>query len=122
LLHFRNNYDKSGNVIGGETGSRILVDLDRGNKISDTLKFHNLETWKFDKEGNLYISDTYENREARQIRAEKKMYQKMAELSILANNLNASDGGLSSNEEIFLDNVQALLTVDFISQSMKIGL
>lgn len=122
LINYSNKYDKIGNVNGDETGSRILVDMDMGSKLSDTLKFHNLSAWKFDKDGNLYISDSYENREARQIRAEKLMHQKMAELSILANNLNASGGGLSSNEEIFLDNAQALLTVDFISQSMKIGL
>ncbi|TXL57866.1 lipase [Cerasibacillus terrae] len=122
LYNYRNEEDKIGNYGGNGTRAEILVNMDMGGHIKDTLEFHGLGTWEFDEEGKLVIKDTLENREARQTRAEKKMYLKMNELSILSKRLKASGGGLSSNEEIFLDNTQALLAVDYISKSMKIGI
>src|SRR5699024_2711496 len=104
LINYSNKYDKIGNVNGDETGSRILVDMDMGNKLSYTMHFHIVDTLKVEDDGKQYISETYENREARQIRAEKKMYQKMGELSILANELRVSDGGCSANQGVLLDN------------------
>lgn len=46
----------------------------------------------------------------------------LSELKKLRKRLKASDGGLSKNEEIYLDNSQALLAVSTAAQTMKDGL
>lgn len=46
----------------------------------------------------------------------------MAELSLLANKLKESRGGLSSNGMIFLNSSQTLLTVEHITESTKVAI
>lgn len=122
LINYRNKADFIGNFGGNKTGAAVLVDMDMGRHVKDTLEFHNLSTWEFDKDGNVSISDSPENKEARQIQAENRMHQRMLELTILAVNLKQNSGGWTSNEKIYLNHAQALLTVEYISQSMQIGL
>lgn len=122
LFNYRNKADLIGNFGGNKTGAEILVDMGMGRNPKNTGDFHSLDSWKFDKKGRLIISDTPENKEARQIHAEKMMYAKILGLSFLAMKLKASGGGLSGNEAIFLDDSEALIAVESASESMKIGL
>ena len=111
LFNYRNKKDGVlGNHGGNGTGAEILIDMDMSVPIKDTLKFesHNLSTWEFDEKGQLIIKDTYANKEARLVQAEKIMYARMIEWAMLANKLKASGGGLSTNEEIFLNDTEAL--------------
>lgn len=122
LFNYRNKADLIGNFGGNKTGAEILVDMAMGRNPKNTGAFHDLDSWKFDKKGRLIIRDTPENKEARQIHAEKMMYAKMIRLSFLAMKLKASGGGLSGNEAIYLDDSEALIAVESASESMKIGL
>src|SRR5699024_3293176 len=71
------------------------------------------------EERNVDIDSSYDNREALQTQGEKLLYGKLVELSLLANKLQANGGGLSSNEVVFLNNAQALLTVEYITESTR---
>ena len=125
LFNYRNKQDYLlGNHGGNGTGAAILIDMDMSVPLKETLKFesHNLSTWEFDEKGNLIIKDTYANKEARLVQAEKIMYSRMVELATLAKKLKASGGRLSTNEEIFLNDTEALIAIESASQSMKIGL
>ena len=82
LFNYRNKKDwVLGNHGGNGTGAEILIDMDMSVPIKDTLKFesHNLSTWEFDEKGQLIIKDTYANKEARLLQAEKLMYARMIE-------------------------------------------
>ena len=120
LFNYQNKYDKIGNYDGNGTGAEILIDMNMGTSVRDTLTFHNLSSWAFDKNGQIYIKNINSNKEARQILAEKSMYAKLNDLLILSKKLKASGGSLSRNEKIYLDSAQALITVNYISKSMKI--
>ena len=50
------------------------------------------------------------------------MYARMIELATLAKKLKASGGGLSTNEEIYLNDTEALIVIESASKSMEIGL
>src|SRR5699024_11201153 len=114
LFNYRNTADPLGNYGGNGTGAGIPVDMDMGINIGEN---HGLDSWEFDEEGNLEIDSSYDNREAFQTQGEKLLYGKLVELSLLANKLQANGGGLSSNEVLFLNNAQALLTVEYITES-----
>ena len=122
LFNYRNKKDLIGNFGGNGTRAEILIDMDMGGHIKDTLTFHNLTTWEFDEKGQLIIKDTYANKEARLVQAEKLMYARMIELASLAKKLKASGGGLSTNEEIFLNDTEALIVIESASRSMNIGI
>ena len=122
LFNYRNKKDWIGNFGSNGTGAEVLVDMDMGGHIKDTGAFHSLSTWEFDEKGHLIIKDTYANKEARLVQAEKLMYARMIELASLAKKLKASGGGLSTNEEIYLNDTEALIVIESASNSMKIGL
>ncbi|QUW23004.1 lipase [Sporosarcina sp. Marseille-Q4063] len=122
LFNYRNKKDWIGNFGSNGTGAEILVDMDMGGHIRDTLTFHNLDSWEFDEKGHLIIKDTYANKEARLVQAEKLMYARMIELAMLSKKLKASGGGLSTNEEIYLNDTEALIVLESASNSMEIGL
>ena len=122
LFNYRNKKDMIGNFGSNGTGAEILVDMDMGGHIKDTLRFHNLSTWEFDEKGHLIIKDTYANKETRLVQAEKLMYARMIELALLTKKFRASGGGLSTNEEIYLNDTEALIVIESASNSMKIGL
>src|SRR5699024_10419734 len=136
LFNYRNKADVIGNFGGNGTGAEILVDMDTAEiipkeelKDMTTTEFlfkmdwegmldsHGIGKWEFDEDGNLDIDSSYDNKEAFQTQGEKLLYGKLAELSLLAGELQASGGGLTSNELIFLNNAQALLTVEYITES-----
>lgn len=116
LFNYRNKKDLIGNFGGNRTGAEILVNMDTDGKS------HNLSTWKFDEKGQLIIKDTYANKDARLVQAEKLMYARMIELALLTKKFRASGGGLSANEEIYLNDTEALIVIESASNSMKIGL
>lgn len=120
LINFRNAADKLGNFRFNGTNAEVRIDTGMG--IGETFDAHKLGEWKFDENGQLIIPDMNDNNEARLIYAEKIMYRRMANLARLADRLNASGGGLSTGEKIYLNSVEALLTVDYASQAMQIGL
>src|SRR5699024_6084273 len=99
LFNYRKEADMIGNLRGNGTGAGIPVDMDEKGFI----KSHQIDTWDFDEEGNVEIDSSNDNREAFQTQAEKLWYGKMTELTLLANKLQASGGGLSSNELILLN-------------------
>ena len=83
LFNYRNKKDWIGNFGSNGTGAEVLVDMDMGGHIKDTGAFHSLSTWEFDEKGHLIIKDTYANKEARLVHAEKLMYARMIELASL---------------------------------------
>src|SRR5699024_6015638 len=88
--------------------------MDMGINIGEN---HGLDSWEFDEEGNLEIDSSYDNKDAFQTQGVKLLYGNLVELSLFANKLQANGGGLSSNEVVFLINAQALLTVEYITES-----
>ncbi len=118
LFNYRNNKDTIGNYGGNGTGAEIRVDMDmKRYQVADS---HNLSSWEFDEEGQLVIDNSYDNREALWVQNEKLWYTKMTELSLLSNELQASVGGKSSQgDTIFLDHAQALITVEYMIESMN---
>ena len=114
LFNYRNTADPLGNYGGNGTGAGIPIDMDMGINIGEN---HGLDSWEFDEEGNLEIDSSYDNKDAFQTQGEKLLYGNLVELSLLANKLQANGGGLSSNEVVFLNNAQALLTVEYITES-----
>src|SRR5699024_12813017 len=87
------------------------------NDLEVIIDSHRIGTWEFDEDGNLDSDSSYDNKEAFQMQGEKLRYGKLAELSLLAGELQASGGGLTTNELIFLNNAQTLLTSAAITQS-----
>src|SRR5699024_9250929 len=140
LFNYRNKIDPIGNYGGNGTGAGIPVDMDMSvetiskqelndigwidliskmdlNDLEVIIDSQRIGTWEFDEDGNLDIDSSYDNKEAFQTQGEKLLYGKLAELSLLAGELQASGGGMTSNELIFLNNAQALLTVEYITES-----
>lgn len=84
---------------------------------------HNIRGWKFDKEGKLITDGSVEEKsEVKMSQIQNQAALAMFSLSVLKRKLKASGGGLSKNEAIYLDNSQALITVNTASQTMKTGL
>ncbi|WP_086313374.1 hypothetical protein A5821_000850 [Enterococcus sp. 7F3_DIV0205] len=84
---------------------------------------HNIYDWDFDGDGRLIVNgDTREKVTVRNNQIKNNAAILLLALSGLANKLRASGGGLSSNEEIFLDNSEALIVLEAASQTMYIGL
>lgn len=87
----------------------------------DGLDPHALSVWEF-VDGTIFIDNSSENKKVRLQVAEDNRYIKTDKLSFLADKLKASNGGLSSNEEIYLDHASALIIIEYASESMNIGL
>lgn len=116
LINYRNEKDVVGNSGSNGTGAEIRIDMGETETGS-----HSLNTWEFNTDGEVKIPDTPENAEARLILVEKHYARQKSNLFLLADKFKTS-GGMSSNEEIFLDHTEALLTVEHTSQSMKLRL
>lgn len=125
LINYRNERDLIGNFNFNGTGAEIRVNMDKGGKTPKKEKEdpHALKTWKFDKNGQLLIWDTFANKEALLIRAEKYLHLQLYDLTLLKQKFVIMGGGsLSTSEEIYLENMEALLVVENAAQSMRIGL
>ncbi|WP_321383264.1 hypothetical protein [uncultured Enterococcus sp.] len=84
---------------------------------------HNIKDWKFDKNGRLIVNgDSQEKRAVKLAQIQNQSALAMYSLLLLRDRLKASGGSLSANEEIYLNNSQALLAVSAASQTMKTGL
>jgi hypothetical protein len=114
LTNYRNRGDLLGNFGGNGTGAEIKVSMGMG--LQNPLNYHELSAWKFDKEGNILISDNEFNQQALIQQAQRKIMlaftNEMQGLKRLKSKLKASGGGLSANEKIYLDDQQALLVVN----------
>lgn len=121
LANYRNRYDGIGNFGGNTTGSEILVDMEMGI-LRNPLDFHMLSEWKFDKSGQLIIIENKNNTQGLLLQSEKRLLARVEGLSLLTNKFIKSNGELSSNEEIYLDNSEALIVLNGASRNLKIGL
>ena len=120
------NYRNRNDAVGGlrVTGREfaLIIDMEKDGKVSDRWggAYHSLAMWKFDKKtGRLLIPDNVFNVNAIKKRAENDKQQLLGVLSstknwmkFLRNKLKKSGGGLSANEAIFLDSVEALLVLN----------
>ncbi|ALS01754.1 hypothetical protein ATZ33_10320 [Enterococcus silesiacus] len=120
------NYRNRNDAIGGlrVTGREfaIIIDMEKDKKMADRFggAYHSLAMWEFDKKtGRLLIPDNEFNVKAIKKRAENDKQQLLGVLSstqawmkFLRNKLKKSGGGLSANEAIFLDSVEALLVLN----------
>lgn len=121
LINFRNRGDILGNFGGNKTGAEIMISMDMG--ITNPLDYHGLREWKFDKEGNLIIPKNGYNNKAIQEQTEKYLIRQfvigMYTLEVLKSKFKSSGGGISMNEQIYLDDSQALAVVQYASSEFE---
>lgn len=125
LTNFRNRGDAIGNLMGNGTGAEIKISLAMGlNPLKGT--FHNLSTWKFDDKGRLIIPKNDYNKKAIQQESERQLMQQfvmgMVVLQELKAKFQASGGGLSTNEKIYLEDSQALAVVQLASSEFELAM
>ncbi|EIP8061911.1 lipase, partial [Enterococcus faecalis] len=53
LTNYRNRGDVIGNLMGNDTGAEIKISMEMG--LTNPLEYHEIDKWKFDKEGRLII-------------------------------------------------------------------
>lgn len=126
LTNYRNRGDNViGNLMGNGTGAEIKVGLEMGIR-GNILDYHELSAWEFDKNGRLKIPDNDYNKNAIRQQAERYLMMEfvasMYALSLLEKRFRASGGGLSANEELYLDASQANAIVTTASQSLKLAM
>ncbi|WP_165005106.1 MULTISPECIES: lipase [unclassified Enterococcus] len=121
LTNYRNRADFIGNFGGNGTGAEIKIGMNMG--FQNPLAYHSLSGWTFDQEGQLIVPDHEANALARQKQQEAQAMSLftagISELEILRRTFTASGGQLSSNEKIYLEDTQALLVAENLSQTMK---
>lgn len=120
------NYRNRNDAVGGlrVTGREfaIIIDMEKDGKMADRIggAYHSLAMWEFDKKtGRLLIPDNAFNEKAIKKRAENAKQRLLGVLNstqawmkFLRNKLKKSGSGLSANEAIFLDSVEALLVLN----------
>ncbi|MGM0218919.1 lipase [Enterococcus sp. AZ126] len=121
LTNYRNRADMIGNLMGNGTGAEIKVSMEMGLQSLGT--YHDLGKWTFDKDGRLIIKNNDYNKGAIQEQAERQLRNQfflgMYTLEMLKKKFTASGGGLSTNEQIYLDNSQALAVVQYASSEFE---
>lgn len=100
--NYRNKYDFLGNSTGNKTKSAIYPEVE--NIPGDGIADHMLQAWKFNKYGQLIdangqVVSTFTDAPLEDTRLAMKRWKKQKK--------SLSKGGLSRNEEIFLDSEQA---------------
>lgn len=122
--NYRNRADKIGNFGGNKTSAAILISMEMGFH-ANPVDYHQLSVWQFDKDGKLLIPNNDYNQHALIQQAERYVMQvyatEMAGLKKLKAKLQASGGGLSKNEAIYLEDSQARLAVRTASENMAIA-
>lgn len=115
LTNYRNRADMIGNLMGNGTGAEIKISMEMGLQSHGT--YHDLGKWRFDKSGRLIIKNNDYNKEAIQEQAERQLRKQfilsMYSLELLKKKLTASGGALSANEQIYLNDSQALAVVQY---------
>lgn len=98
------------------TGSEVV--LDYGYQGINPLNYHDIDLWKFDKNGNLLDGKgkTYKIPSPAILNSKMNLLtnsfkNNMKELDVLEKKLSSSGGGLSSNEKIYLDSARAFAVV-----------
>lgn len=124
LTNYRNFSDMIGNLMGNGTGAEIMIGYFKGNSLNP-LEAHALSLWNFDENGRLIIpSSTYDQMSEEEL--EKNLMSKfVASLYLLKSleaRLVASGGGLSGNEEIYLDASLARSIVVTASDLLKVAM
>ena len=125
LTNFRNRGDAIGNLMGNGTGAGIKISLAMGlNPLKGA--FHSLTTWKFDDKGRLIIPKNDYNKKAIQQESERQLMQQfvmgMVVLQELKAKFQASGGGLSTNEKIYLEDSQALAVIQLASSEFELAM
>lgn len=124
FTNYRNRADKIGNFGGNKTGAEILISMEMGLH-ANPVDYHQLSVWQFDKKGKLLMPDNEFNQRALVQQAERHVMQvyarEMAGLKKLKAKLRAGGGGLSKNEEIYLEDSQARLAVQTASDTITVA-
>lgn len=123
LTNYRNRGDAIGNLMGNGTNAEIKISLYLGlNPFKGV--FHSLSTWTFDKEGNLIIPKNDYNTKATQQQAEHYLMTAFVRgvytLGSLKHKFQSSGGGISTSEQIYLDDSQALAVVKLASSEFEL--
>lgn len=110
------NYRNRGDAIrlnGNGTGAEIMISMEMG--LRKPLDYHSLSHWEFDVDGKLKIPNNDYNSEATLQQAERYLMTeytaKVYALKVLEKKFLASGGGLSENEQIYLDDKRALAVI-----------
>ncbi|EUJ48659.1 hypothetical protein [Listeria fleischmannii] len=115
LVNYRNRADAIGNFGGDGTGAEIKVSMEMGAHLNP-VDYHQLGNWNFDKEGKLKIPNNEYNKQAIIEQAERYLMAeysaKLYGLEIVKMKFQESGGGISTNEQIYLDDTQALAVVE----------
>ncbi|MEN2666789.1 hypothetical protein [Listeria aquatica] len=115
LTNYRNRADVTGNFGGDGTGAEIKVSMEMGTHLNP-VDYHQLSNWTFDKDGKLKIPNNEYNQEAIVQQAERyamtEYIAKLYDLEIMQKKFQASGGGISTNEQIYLDDSRALAIVE----------
>ncbi|WP_439442695.1 hypothetical protein ACSMFR_08370 [Listeria aquatica] len=115
LANYRNRADVIGNFGGDGTGAEIKVSMEMGTHLNP-VDYHQLSNWTFDKDGKLKIPNNEYNQEAIVQQAERyamtEYIAKLYDLEIMQKKFQASGGGLSTNEQIYLDDSRALAVIE----------
>ncbi len=121
LTNYRNRADVIGNLMGNGTRAEIKVSMEMGLQSLGT--YHDLSKWIFDKNGQLIIKNNDYNKGAIQEQAERQLKHQfilgMDALEMLKKRFTTSGGGLSTNEQIYLDDSQALAVVQYASSEFE---
>lgn len=121
LTNYRNRVDVIGNLMGNGTGAEVKISMEMGLQSLGT--YHDLGKWTFDKKGRLIIKNNDYNKEAIQEQAERQLKEHfilgMANLELLKKTFTASGGGLSTNEQIYLEDSQALAVIHYASSEFE---
>ncbi|WP_206912770.1 hypothetical protein IGL98_002520 [Enterococcus sp. DIV0840] len=124
LTNYRNFADLIGNLMGNGTGAEIMMGYTKGSP-GNPLEAHALTLWKFDEDGRLRVPDnTYALMDGQQLEQNlmSKFVMSMYLLKTLEAKLNASGGGLSGTEEIYLDATRAKSIVTTASSLLKVAM
>ncbi|MBC1685134.1 lipase [Listeria welshimeri] len=122
LTIYRNRGDAIGNFGGNGTGAEIKVSMEMGTHLNP-VDYHQLSKWAFDKNGKLKIPNNEYNQEAIIQQAERyvmtEYISKLYDLEIMQKKFQASGGGISTNEQIYLDDSRALTAVETAMAEFK---
>lgn len=122
LTNYRNRGDAIGNFGGNGTGAEIKVSMEMGTHLNP-VDYHQLSKWAFDKNGKLKIPNNEYNQEAIIQQAERyvmtEYISKLYNLEIMQKKFQASGGGISTNEQIYLDDSRALTAVETAMAEFK---
>ncbi|MHC5291293.1 hypothetical protein [Listeria welshimeri] len=122
LTNYRNRGDAIGNFGGNGTGAEIKVSMEMGTHLNP-VDYHQLSKWAFDKNGKLKIPNNEYNQEAIIQQAERyvmtEYISKLYNLEIMQKKFQASGGGISTNEQIYLDDSRALTAVETVMAEFK---